>query len=118
MSDEILHVDFGMFLQFLCQGQDSVYLTCVMSPQSSHFCPVTCKVGSLLFLFRLSHTKTCQLHTKEGSRILSCWVLPVRCVYLLCQKLRDYTVYKQWDWNLVRCLLGAKVTGREVEMHC
>lgn len=95
-----------------------MHLTCVMSPQSSHFCSVTCKEGFLLFLFRLSCTKACQLHTKEGSKILSCLVLTVCCVYLLCQKLRDYTVYKQWDRNLFRCLLRAEVAGREEGMHC
>ncbi len=30
---------------------------------------------------------SCQVYTKEGSRILSCWALLVCCVYLLCQRL-------------------------------
>lgn len=46
-----------------------------------------------------------------GYRVAVC------CVYLLCQRLRDYTVYKQQGWNLVRRLLRAQAAGKVAEMH-
>lgn len=113
---------FSFSAHFLCQSWTSVHLTLLQLQWDGQFSLVTCKKKyiymSSFSLFSLSSTTSCQVYTKEGSRILSCWALLVCCVYLLCQRLRDYTVYMWGGWNLVRCLLRAKVAGRELEMHC
>lgn len=105
---------FDFSAHFLCQNWTSVHLTLLQLQWDGHFSLVTCKNVSSFSLFSLSSTTSCQDYTKEGSRILSCWALLVCCVYLLCQRLRDYTVYMWGGWNLVRCLLRAKVAGREL----
>ncbi len=63
----------------------SVHLTLLQLQRDGRFSRVTWKMSSFS-LFPEPPT-SCQVYTKEGSRILSCWALLVCCVYLLCQRL-------------------------------